>query len=326
MAQRKVKGKTSGWNRAPLDEEAHPLRAELLSLQQIAPYARDLAGQHQAVVCRGGDKLLARLADNERGLRQSHGEVADALAQGQRVEPAAEWLLDNFYLVEQQIQQTRLYLPRTYSRRLPRLTTGAMAGFPRVYHMAVEIIAHLDGRLDAETVTRFVQGYQEVTPLRLSELWAFPIALRLGLIENLRHVANRVATRRRERADGIAWAERMIAIEHPKQLIRLLAEFADRERTLTAPFLEEFTGRLRGYGNTFAFVLHWVEQALADEDITEARHLQADSHEQAAEQLSIANSIGSLRFLGSMDWKEFVETLSVVDRTLRNDPAGAYTA
>ncbi len=310
------------------DAENHPLRSELLSLQQLAPYARDLAGRHQAAVGRGPDMLLPRLAENERGLRRSHAVVADTLAQGRRIEPAAEWLLDNFYLVEQQIQQTRLYLPRTYSRRLPRLTAGVMAGFPRVYHMAIDLIAHLDGRLDAETVTCFVQAYQEVTPLRLSELWAFPIALRLGLIENLRHVASRVAARRRERDDGIAWAERMIATatEHPKQLIHLLAAFADRDRTLTAPFLEEFNGRLRGYGNTFAFVLNWVEQALVDEHVTAAQRLEADSHAQAAEQLSIANSIGSLRFLGAMDWKEFVETLSVVDRTLRGDPSGAYTA
>ncbi len=315
-------------DRGQAEEEDQPLRSELLSLQQIAPYARDLAGQHQTAVRGGADKLLPRLAENERGLRQSYEVVADAVARGQRIAPAAEWLLDNFYLIEQQIQQARLHLPRTYSRRLPRLTAGAMAGFPRVYHMAIELIAHLDGRLDAETVTSFVQAYQSVTPLRLGELWAFPIALRLGLIENLRHVASRVAKRRRERDDGIAWAERMIetTTERPKQLIRLLAEFADRDRKLTAPFLEEFNSRLRGHGATLAFVLNWVEQALVDENTTEAQRLQADSHAQAAEQVSIANSVGSLRFLVAMDWKEFVETLSVVDRALRSDPYGAYTA
>ncbi|MDZ4200226.1 MAG: cyclic beta 1-2 glucan synthetase, partial [Kiritimatiellia bacterium] len=311
---------------APAEEEHPPLRAELLSLHQLTAYARDLAGQHQAAVCRGADRLLPRLALHERELRESYDVVAEALAQGRRIAPAAEWLLDNFYLIEQQIQQARLHLPRTYSRRLPRLTSGAMAGFPRVYHMAVELIAHLDGRLDAESVTGFVQAYQSIAPLRLSELWAFPIALRLGLIENLRHVSNRVAMRRRERDDGIAWAERMIetATEQPKQLIRQLAEFADRERKLTAPFLEEFNDRLRAHGATFAFVLHWIEQALTDENTTEDQRIRADSHAQAAEQVSMANSIGSLRFLGAMDWKEFVETLSFVERELRMDRSGAY--
>jgi len=306
----------------------HSLRAELLSLQQIAPYARELAGQHQADVCRGPDALLPRLAENERGLREAYAVVVDSLDQGRRLAPAAEWLLDNFYLIEQQILQARLDLPHTYSRRLPRLKTGVMAGFPRVYHMAIELISHLDGRLDAETVTSFGQGYQTVTPLHLSELWAFPIALRLGLIDNLRHVACRVAARRREQDEGIAWAERMIgaATDNPRHLIHLLAEFADQNRKITAPFLEEFSARLRGHGSMFAFVLNWIEQALVDENTTEAQLFQSDSRAQAAEQVSIANSIGSLRFLAATDWKEVVETLSLVEQELRHDPAGAYPA
>ncbi len=302
------------------------MRAELLGLQQIDAYARGLAGQHQAAVCRGPDRLLPRLAENERVLRASYEVVTAALAQGRRLAPAAEWLIDNFFVIEQQIHEARLHLPRTYSRSLPRLTSGAMAGFPRVYHMAIELIAHLDGRVDAEIVTRFVAAYQTVTPLRLSELWAFPIALRLGLLENLRRVSVRIACRRGERDAGIAWAEHMIATAaaRPKQLIRLLAEFADTEPKLTAPFLEEFSSRLRGQGQALTFVLNWVEQALSEVGTTEGQRLQTDSHAQAAEQVSIANSIASMRFLGSMEWKEFVETLSVVERTLRGDPAGAY--
>jgi len=309
-------------------EEEAPLRLELLSLHQLDRHAAELAGQHDVTVRPGIQKLLPRLAENEQALREAHGVVAEALAKGRQVAPAAEWLLDNFYLVEQQIHQARLHLPRTYSVRLPRLTTGLMAGFPRVYHMAVDLTAHLDGRLDAETVMRFVAAYQTVTPLRLSELWAFPISLRLGLIENLRRVAVRVARRRRERESGIAWAERMIetAAERPTALIRLLAEFADTQPALSAPFLEEFCGRLRGHGGSLSFVLNWVEQALSAADTTESRRMHADNRAQAAEQVSMANSIGSLRFLGAMDWKEFVETLSVVDGVLRNDPAGFYAA
>jgi len=304
-----------------------PLRAELLSQQQLPPFAKELAQQHQVAVGRGADKLLPQLAENQRALYRSYDIITAALTQGRQLEPAAEWLLDNFFLIEQQIHDAHLHLPRAYSRSLPRLAAGSMAGFPRVYQMAVELIAHLDGRLEAETVTQFVSAYQEITPLRLSELWAFPIALRLGLVDNLRRVAARIARRRRERDAGIAWAERMIATaaQQPKRLIRLLAEFADTETKLTAPFLEEFSSRLRGQGMALAFVLNWVEQALADKGTSEPQQLQTDSHAQAAEQVSIANSIASMRFLGKLDWKEFVETLSVVEWTLRGDPASAYS-
>ena len=52
--------------------------------------------------------------------------------------------------------------------------------------------------------------------------------------------------------------------------------------------------------------------------------MQSENQQQAADQVSISNSIGSLRFLGAMDWREFVETMSVVEQTLREDPAGVY--
>jgi hypothetical protein len=145
-----------------------------------------LAGQHLIDPKHGPNRLLLRLADNEQVLIQAYDLVAGAEVQGRRIAPAGEWLLDNFYLIEQQIRLTRLHLPRTYSRELPRLLSGAAAGFPRVYDIALELIAHVDGRVDAENVSRFVTAYQSVTPLTLGELWAVPIMLRLGLIENLR--------------------------------------------------------------------------------------------------------------------------------------------
>ena len=173
-----------------------PLRAELFSGEQLQRYARTLADQHRLDPRRGRNRLLARLAENEQVLVQTYDLVTAAEARGLRVAPAGEWLLDNYYLVEQQIRMAKLHLPRTYSRELPRLSTGPLAGFPRVYDIALELIAHVDGRVDAENLGGFVAAYQSVTPLTLGELWAVPIMLRLALIENLRRVAAGIARRR----------------------------------------------------------------------------------------------------------------------------------
>jgi len=308
--------------------EEVPLRAELLSMEQLKLHGEKMAREHVVAVNHGPDLLLPRLSENARVLRESYHIVTTALAQDRRISPAAEWLLDNFYLIEQQIHMTRLHLPKNYSRDLPRLTMGKMTGFPRVYHMAYELISHLDGRVDAEAATNFVAAYQTVAPLRLGELWAIPIALRLGLIENLRRIAARIAWRRKERDAGIAWATRVLemAETEPKKLTHLLAEFTDAQPSLSAPFVEEFCGRLQGQGTVVAFVLHWIEHALLDQEMTTAQLLHVDSRAQAAEQISISNSIGSLRFLGAMDWKEFVESLSIVEQTLRQDPSGTHAA
>jgi cellobiose phosphorylase len=303
------------------------LRAELFSIEQLKRHAVTLAGQHRIDPHPGPDRLLPRLADNARVLLAAYDVVTAVASQRQRIVPAEAWLLDNFYLIEQQISLARRHLPRGYSRQLPRLADGPSAGFPRIYDLALELISRMDGRVDSDNATQFVAAYQTVEPLKLGELWAFPIMLQLALLENLRRVGVRIARRREERDAAITWADRMLAAaaSEPKQLIQLLAEFANADVPLTAPFVEEFYARLQSQGPAMAFVQTWVEHKLFEQGVTAAQLSEAAGRTAAANQISIANSIGSLRFIGTMDWKHFVESLSVVEQILRADPMAMYT-
>jgi cyclic beta-1,2-glucan synthetase len=184
------------------DEDAGddlPLRSELLSVMQMAAHGRALAATHQLSKRGGPDRLLARLTQNAEHIATTCGELTDAVTAGRQITPASEWLLDNYALIEEQIRIARRHLPRDYSKQLPRLGNGQCAGRPRVYQIALEIISHGDGRVDPESLNRFVQAYQEVALLTLGELWAIPIMLRLALIENLRRAAVLVADNRRQR-------------------------------------------------------------------------------------------------------------------------------
>ena len=309
------------------DSDAELLRAELFSLDQLRRHAGVLARRHKIDPRRGGpDRLLGRLADNERVLRAAHAVVGQAAAEGRRIALAAEWLLDNFYLIEQQFILARLHLPAGYSRELPQLSEGPGAGLPRVYDMALELISHLDGRIDGEAISGFVSAYQEQRALSLGELWAFPIMLRLALLENLRRVASRIARRREERDAAISWSDRLIAAssEAPHQLTHILAELADANLRLSAPFVEEFVERLQVRGPAVAFVLTWIEQQLVDAGTSVSQLLQSDSRTQGADRISMGNSVGSLALVNALDWKDFVEGASVVERTLRGDPAGIH--
>ncbi len=304
------------------------LRSELLSIEQLKRHAVALAGQHRMDPRPSPDRLLVRLADNERVLLAAYDVVTATRAEapGQRVVPAEAWLLDNFYLIEQQIGMARRHLPRGFSRQLPRLAHGASTGFPRIYDLALELISHMDGRVDRDNTTEFIAAYQTVEPLKLGELWAFPIMLQLALLENLRRVAVRIAQRRVERDAAISWADRMLAAaeREPSQLIQLLAEFASADVPLTAPFVEEFYGRLQAQGPAMAFVQTWVEHRLLEQGVSATGLSEAYGRTAAANQISIANSIGSLRFIGTMDWKQYVESLSAVERILREDPTASY--
>mgnify|MGYP007017515084 CR=1 FL=1 len=155
--------------------------------------------------------MLARLGENEQILR-TYNRATQAVDQTRRITHAAEWLLDNFYLIEEQIQMARRHLPLGYSRELPRLRNGPSAGLPRVYDIVLELISHADAQIDAESLRAFVAAYQTVSSLKMGELWAVPIVLRLALIENLRRVAAHIAIGCRDRDLAAEWAERMLHV------------------------------------------------------------------------------------------------------------------
>lgn len=306
--------------------EELPLRAELFSRDQMEQHGRKLAASHQVSLEHVPDQLLSRLSENEGVLITASELLTTAAKANRRIAPAGEWLLDNFYLIEDQIRLAQRHLPKGYSRELPRLLTGLSAGLPRVYDLALETISHGDGRVDPESLNGFVAAYQTVAPLTLGELWAIPIMLRLALIENLRRVAARVVAGRLDRNRAESWADEMTATVEtdPKSLILVVADMARSNPPMSTAFVAELARRLQGQTPSLALPLTWVAQRLSESGRTIEQMVQMENQQQAADQVSISNSIGSLRFLGAMDWRTFVETMSVVERTLREDPAEVY--
>ena len=309
-------------------EDESPLRASLLSAEQMEQQGRVLARAHQVSLKPAPDRLLDRLLDNRRVLDRA-GAMLETAVQAQRhLTPAAEWLLDNVYLIEEQIRISQRHLPEGYSRQLPRLTSGPSSGFPRVYDIALSAISHGDGRVDAESLGRFVSAYQSVTPLRLGELWAIPIMLRLALIENLRRVSARVIVHQVDRAIAEVWADRLtdVAESDPKSLVLVLADMVRSGPPMSSPFVAELARRIQGQSSTLALPLNWIEQWLGEAGHTIEQMVQSENQQQAAGQVSISNSIGSIRFLAMMDWREFVEAGSLVEARLCEDPSGTYAS
>ena len=305
--------------------DEQPLRGELLNLDLLKQYARGLARERRVESGRGPNLLLPRLASNEKILRDYNERTLEA-EKNRRVTPAAEWLLDNFHLIEEQIRTTQRHLPRSFNRQLPQLLNGPWRDFPRVYEVAVELISHTDGRIDASHLNSFVAGYQEIVPLKLGELWAIPIMLRLALIENLRRVAVRLSVMRKDRDQAEAWADRILQVAdtNPSRLIVVVGEMAQAHPSLSQAFVTEFLRRMQEKSSPVKLAVSWIEERLAEDGLTVEQLVQSDSQHQAMTQVSVGNCIGSLRFLDTMDWRKFVEEQSIVEQTLRNDPAKIY--
>jgi len=193
------------------DDTDQPLRGAVFAIEQLELHARGLAATHRLGHRRGGNQLLERLADSERVIARSHELMSRAHTAGRRLTPTSEWLLDNNYLIEEQVYLARKHFPRGYCRQLPKLADGELAGLPRIYDLILEFIAHVDGRVDDEALARYMAAYQSVTHLTMGELWSVAIMLRLALIENLRRVAVSVSWKRAHRDSALAWAQRIDA-------------------------------------------------------------------------------------------------------------------
>ena len=320
--------------RAP-DEQ--PLRAELFSVGQLERHAATMAGWHELAPesgrrrgtrseARGADRLLTRLGENASVFVDAYALLTEAVGRGRQITPAAEWFIDNYHLIDDQIRTARVHLPRSYSRELPRLVNAPIPGTPRAYELALELISHSHGRVDIEGLEAFIVAYQAEKPLRLGELWAVPIMLRLALLENLRRVVVSVTRGRRERERAQYWAGEMIDVTatDPARLVLVIADMVEEAPALGDAFVAELATRLRSQGAPLQFAMSWLEQRLAEQGQTVEHIFDVATQSQAADQVSISNSIGSLRFLGTTDWRLFVEAMSVVERTLRTDPSGDY--
>lgn len=306
--------------------EKSPFRAELFTIEQMELYAKKLARNHKLILAHPTEQLLKRLAENESILLEVHELLSESIKSSVRIVPAGEWLLDNFYLIEEQIYTGKKHLPKGYSKGLPQLGKGPSEGLPRVYDIAVEIISHSDGRVDLESLIGFIKAYQTVTTLKLGELWAVPIMLRLALIENLRRLATQIALDILNKNLAGYWADEMTetAKKDPKSLVLVIADMARSNPPMESSFVAELTRRLLDKGSALTLPLSWIEQRLSENGLTSSELVNRENQHQAAGQVSISNSISSLRFLNTTDWREFVEDTSVVEKILASNVSDVY--
>ena len=263
-----------------------------------------------------GQLLARRLVDNRAALLAAYRSAVKAINDGRPITPAAEWLVDNYHLVEKQIHEIHSDLPPGYYRQLPKLAAGPFAGYPRVFGIAWAFVAHTDSRFDSEMLVRFVRAYQEVQPLTIGELWAVSITLRIVLVENLGRLARQITKSRAERqmADGLA--DRLLgAGGRPAESVAVVL-VAHERWPLSQAFAVQLVHRLRDQDPKITPALTWLDERLAIQDTTTDAVVRDVHRQQGAANVSVRNIITSLRLISDVDWKELFERLSLVDAVL----------
>ncbi len=309
------------------DTAEKPFQGEFYRVERLEQYAYTLAAQHKTVTKKGRAQLLPRLDDNGRKLEGAYKALVEALRNGRAISPAAEWLVDNYHIVEEQLREIRQDLPKSYYHELPKLAEGELQGYPRIYAVALALITHTDSRLDTNTLRRFIAAYQTVAPLSIGELWAVAITLRLALVENLRRLAISIARARAEREEADKLADKLLELAslQPAAISTVVSERLGKREELRQTFIVQLIQRLREQHPSVMPVMDWIEKQLGVQGTSVEQSIHYEHQRQAAAQVTVGNIITSMRLLSTLDWNDFFEKVSLIEPVLGKDPTGVYS-
>jgi cyclic beta-1,2-glucan synthetase len=299
-----------------------PIRAELFGIERLEQHGESLAAAERTTEKpTRGRNLLPRVRENGRVLLAAYRNIVEAVAEKHEITLAEEWFLDNFYVVDEQLREIRDHLPRSYYRLLPKIAGGHLAGYPRVFGLTWAYVAHTDSRFELETLYRFVRAYQRIQPLTIGELWAVPIHLRMALVENLRRLSEQVIRARHGRARADVLADRLLGLSgRPAEDAESVLQRLD-DAPLEGAFAVQLVQRLRDQDESITPALVWLNRSLSAQGTSPAEVVAKEHQAQGAANATVRNIITSMRWMSSIDWQEFFESVSPVDEALRAAPA-----
>ena len=311
-----------GSDESPWDS-SEAIRSELFNVERLEQHAEIIAATHRVSkfeALTGRRRISHRLDENAQALLSAYETICESVAGGRPITPAAEWLIDNFHVVEDQIRQIQQDLPPGYYKELPKLAEGPLAGYPRVLGITWAFVAHTDSLFDPEVLERFVLAYQKVEPLAIGELWAIAITLRIVLIENLRRLGDRIVKARmaREKADQLADGLLAVEEEKPEIIHNLLRNYEGGAFSKT--FAVQLDQRLRDHGNVAATALQWLERQLAVQSSSLDQVISEEHQRQTAANATVRNIFTSMRLLSDIDWSDWFERTSLVNKALARCP------
>ncbi|MGN6465497.1 MAG: protein ndvB, partial [Rhizobiaceae bacterium] len=309
----------------PLPERLHPMPADV-DLPIRSAYLHEEALHELGVKLAGAgatlDPALEKLDFHTRveeigdTILKVYRITDQAQSTGETVTPAAQWLLDNHYLIEEAIYQVKRNLPPRFYRQLPTMKTPGGRRIPRVLAIVWLYVAHTDSTVMLHSLRAMVQGFQSVEPLRIGELWALPALLRFALTENLRRLALRVNRSRELRQMANEAADRVLATDDGAARERLLATYTQHARDAT--FATQLLYRLRDGSQNSGRALSWLEAELEKYGTDAEESIIAEHRTLSSGNVTMGNIVRGLRLINDTDWTTWFESVSQIDSLLRD--------
>ena len=312
-------------------EEDHNLMEDVPSIsinkESLEKHAFQIS-QYFSTITRKSNcrRKLIKSLDNSYGhIIKTYEYLDKQVKQRKEILPAAEWMIDNLYLIEREYKDIKHNMPMSYYKGLPVIKKGIMKGYARCYHIAVELISHTDGAVDEEIIETFIKAYQKNSVLTTGELWALPIMIRIALIQNISKIAEKIIYAQQEKQKAETLAEKIIEAYNNERLEDELRRISLEENIeYSSHFVERLLKVVRDNGVDRAPFYKWIDDRLILQQTTADKMIIVEHQKQGSYQISMGNSVTSIRAVAAINWRDIFEEISMVEKILQNDPANIY--
>jgi len=308
-------------------KEVVEINDAILRPEELEKHAVEIAWNHTVSKdSRALRWLSARIKENFKFIQSVNKKLSAEVDNMFPTASAAEWLLDNFYVIEEQVREILHLLSKNRHNKLPVLDSGYLKGYPRVFAVALELVAHTDGKIDEDRIVGFLRAYQSHRLLSMNELWAFAIMLKIALLENIRYICEKIVETQEDWHKAEDFADIIARCQENNEPLPLdaLAAYFKGAQTLKSSFVEHLILKLRKQGSKATEIINHLDSMLAEHNSSVDALIALEHQIQASRQISMGNSITSLRSISSIDWADIFEALSSVEQILREDPSGIY--
>ncbi|HVJ48799.1 GH36-type glycosyl hydrolase domain-containing protein [Desulfitobacterium sp.] len=297
----------------------------ILNHEELLEYAKNIAHSHlQSGNRKGCSKLFSRVKENTSFLQQAYEKINQYSQKTTDRVPAAEWFLDNYYLLKDLRLEIKQNLPRKYERQLPCIADDKSQYYPRVFFLMRELVIHTDIQISRKLLRDFINAYQLIIPLSSAELWAVPIMLKIIVLENIRCLVEQILTTQLDREEAEHWITPFLQMDHPSEDWEKSYISIDQSRIKSSAYAERLLSKIRELGVDATPLLHHLDDFLSKQEVTIEGLAKSEYQQQAMCQVSMSHAIASIRFLAEEDWPRFFEEISPVQKLLEEDPSGIF--
>ena len=298
----------------------------ILTTRELEEYLEKIGTTHNLTAKSWKETYpIPRLLDNYALIKDVYEILNEHVKQGISIHPAGEWILDNFYIIEETVKSIRQELTLKKYKNFVGLKNGTYEGFARVYVLATEIVNYTDNKIETENLEKYLTAYQTKKTLNMDEIWNIGLFLQIAIIENIRQICERIYISQMEKYKVEIIVENLIENRPTSRfktfrLNRNLKKFSD----MKYPFIEYMSYKLKRYGKKTEKYLEVLEEIVEKTGSSVSDIIKKEHFDIANKRVSIGNCIISIKKIQRINFLEIFEKINGVEEILKLDPANVY--